>query len=527
MIEIKEPTHVEDTGSPRSGFSKIYQIHKYFGRKPWKPIADLIKQNTNEGDHVLDIFVGSGVTALESIAINRNFTGIDLNPIAIFIAKNTINSNFDEKEFTREYKKLKEKLNPFFEELYSTEECCEYCESNMKIIHINVGPNYEGREEGYFYCPKCGRRKSNKRRTLTEKELEDFNKEYPIDKWIPKNDFPDNFYKDRFSYKGVDKIVDMFTDRNLYGLSELLHTIKNMDFKYENLFLIAFSNTLLHASILKGEDVRPLGVNNYWIPDDYMEENVWLRFKERVDKVIKSKRKLKDKLNNLSSFNKGVGNHSFKNTSSTSLDLDSNTIDYIITDPPYGDGIQYSELSKVWNAWLQFEYEIDNEIIVNPEQNKGKDDFINLLKKSIKEGARVLKDNKKFTLCFHNKKFSIWKDVLDIFKENDLVLEKITIVDQLGNSYNNNWAKFSPKNDLYLTFIKQEFKGYTHSEPYDLKNLIKKIMKKNKDSSCTQIYDKLVSTMIWEIFYNDYQIDLSDLSIKKANKMMQEIEEEI
>jgi len=83
----------------------------------------------------------------------------------------------------------------------------------------------------------------------------------------------------------------------------------------------------------------------------------------------------------------------------------------------------------------------------------------------------------------------------------------VTIVDQLGNSYNNNWAKFSPKNDLYLTFINKEFNGYTHNESFELKNLVRKIVKEY-DGGCTQIYDILVSTIIWETYYNKYQLDL-------------------
>ena len=55
------------------------------------------------------------------------------------------------------------------------------------------------------------------------------------------------------------------------------------------LLLLAFTNTVLHVSKLKGENVRPLGVNNYWIPDDHIEENVWFRYVERVKLVCDAK----------------------------------------------------------------------------------------------------------------------------------------------------------------------------------------------------------------------------------------------
>ena len=32
-----------------------------------------------------------------------------------------------------------------------------------------------------------------------------------------------------------------------------------------------------------------------------------------------------------------------------------NSIDYIFTDPPYADKVQYGELNFVWEAWLDFD----------------------------------------------------------------------------------------------------------------------------------------------------------------------------
>lgn len=47
--------------------------------KPIDLIDRIIKASSNEGDIVMDMFVGSGTTALSSINLNRNFIGNDLN----------------------------------------------------------------------------------------------------------------------------------------------------------------------------------------------------------------------------------------------------------------------------------------------------------------------------------------------------------------------------------------------------------------------------------------------------------------
>jgi hypothetical protein len=47
----------------------------------------LISVFSTEGDTVCDIFCGSGTTLVESSLLNRNAIGIELNPLAVLIAK--------------------------------------------------------------------------------------------------------------------------------------------------------------------------------------------------------------------------------------------------------------------------------------------------------------------------------------------------------------------------------------------------------------------------------------------------------
>ena len=54
-----------------------------------------------------------------------------------------------------------------------------------------------------------------------------------------------------------------------------------------------------------------------------------------------------------------------------SVCIPANSIDYIFTDPPYADKVQYGELNFVWEAWLGFDTSWhDEEIIVNEVRGK-------------------------------------------------------------------------------------------------------------------------------------------------------------
>ena len=68
---------------------------KYRGN--WSPYIprNIILRYSNEGDVVLDQFVGGGTTAVEAKLTYRNFIGIDINPSAVELTKQKCDFNFD------------------------------------------------------------------------------------------------------------------------------------------------------------------------------------------------------------------------------------------------------------------------------------------------------------------------------------------------------------------------------------------------------------------------------------------------
>lgn len=58
--------------------------------KPVEMIENIIRHSSNEGDTVLDCFLGSGTTAIAAINTNRNFIGIEREPEYVAIARQRI-----------------------------------------------------------------------------------------------------------------------------------------------------------------------------------------------------------------------------------------------------------------------------------------------------------------------------------------------------------------------------------------------------------------------------------------------------
>jgi tRNA G10 N-methylase Trm11 len=83
------------------------------------------------------------------------------------------------------------------------------------------------------------------------------------------------------------------------------------------------------------------------------------------------------------------------------LPLPDESVDLIVTDPPFADEIQYFELSYMTAAWLGIHMPFNGEIVVNENQGKTFDTYCRLLLESFSELYRVLKRNHRAVIMLH------------------------------------------------------------------------------------------------------------------------------
>jgi hypothetical protein len=67
--------------------------------------------------------------------------------------------------------------------------------------------------------------------------------------------------------------------------------------------------------------------------------------------------------------------------SGISLSLPSDSIDYIFTDPPFGENLQYSELNWLMEVFLRVKPQIRTEAVINAAQRKGLSEYQQLMEK--------------------------------------------------------------------------------------------------------------------------------------------------
>lgn len=166
---------VEETRPP------MYKGLKYWGKKPHNIWSKYIETYCAPGDIVLDLFAGSGVSALEAVQLGRRAIAIDLNPITNFVVEFMV-SNIDSEMFSTAAKKIISDATSYIKGLDQFFTECKSC-NNASLV-INYKWEADSIYEVAYYCEKC------ESAELKEPNHDDRNKaklgnEIEITNWFP------------------------------------------------------------------------------------------------------------------------------------------------------------------------------------------------------------------------------------------------------------------------------------------------------------------------------------------------------
>jgi 16S rRNA G966 N2-methylase RsmD len=192
--------------------------------------------------------------------------------------------------------------------------------------------------------------------------------------------------------------------------------------------------------------------------------------------------------------------------------IKNNSIDYIFTDPPYGQSISYFGLSMFWNAWLNKKVNYKNEIIYDQYRDKKYEDYEERIKKVFAEIYRVLKFDKYLSLTFHNRDIRIWEIIIKNLKLIGFKLENICYQEQAVASGTQGLNKKNTfKGDFVYNFIKKKIVKNINIRPKKIQNVEEKIVKKinqllrnnNNRLSPDKLYEKIIPYIVNNNFYKD------------------------
>lgn len=386
------------TGRLTSSFTPMYSMHKYWSRKSSEIVSEYLKKYSKPEDIVLDPFSGSGVTIIEAIKLGRKAIGIDINPVANFITKVTLEPvNLSQLKWA--YRDIEAFCLETLSNLFSTRcpLCGEFGDIDFVVKHFD-----ESRQIGYR-C-RCSNQRLFKQPDQFDKQQEEKIQKLDVPHWYPSSVLIHSSRKEKYKY-----VHELFTKRNLIALSSILHYVdKISNERVKNVLKLAFSASLANASRLKPLSKQKNGrptlqegwtAVRFYTPPDWLEVNPILVFKKYFERAYEGKKESNAKLKDVrfgSTFEELKEGKANVVLFQGSCDLVARnmlpreSVNHILTDPPFGDAIQYLDLSTFWGAWLKFEFDYDHEIVINSHE-KTRKIYEDRMLSTFQEMRRVLK----------------------------------------------------------------------------------------------------------------------------------------
>ncbi len=236
-------------------------------------------------------------------------------------------------------------------------------------------------------------------------------------------------------HEGISYVHHFYTRRNLRAVSALWAKIESAPPEVRDalrLLVLSYNathSTLMARVVVKGGDRGFVLTGSQsgvlYVSSLPVEKNVFLGTRRKIQTFTRA-------------FELVHGSRSVVsvcNASSTQLDLQDDSVDYVFTDPPFGDYIPYAEVNQVNEAWLGRLTDRSQEAIVSASQNKGVPEYEDLLESVFRETQRVTKDDGVATVVFHSSKASIWKAIANVLRKTGFDVVTTNILDKTQKSF--------------------------------------------------------------------------------------------
>lgn len=128
-------------------------------------------------------------------------------------------------------------------------------------------------------------------------------------------------------------------------------------------------------------------------------------------------------------------------------------IDYIFTDPPFGENIYYADLNFLVESWHGVRTDEMTEAIVDRARGKLLNEYQAIMRQCFEEYARVLKPGRWITIVFSNSKNAIWHAIQEALGSAGFVVADVRTLDKQQGSFKQ-VTSTAVKQDLVISAYK-------------------------------------------------------------------------
>lgn len=156
------------------------------------------------------------------------------------------------------------------------------------------------------------------------------------------------------------------------------------------------------------------------------------------------------------SFRSRIGNAVVSSGTAAALPMPDSSVDYVFTDPPFGENIYYADLNLLVEAWHGVTTDAKPEAIIDRFKNKALPEYQHLMQRCFAEYHRVLKPGRWMTVVFSNSKASVWNAIQVALQQAGFVVAEVTALDKVQGSYRQVTSTTAVKQDLVISAYKPD-----------------------------------------------------------------------
>lgn len=275
----------------------------------------------------------------------------------------------------------------------------------------------------------------------------------PIPKELPVDQFPDCQMTrvGRMKTTSSTAVHFMFLPRAAQAMALLWHKAQaTSEPRTRSMLLFMVEQAIWGMSILARYTPTHFSQVNqylsgvYYVASQHSECSPWYILDGKLDRLIKAFRK----------YLARPATAAVNTGTAARLPLADNSIDYIFTDPPFGENIYYSDLNFLVESWHGVKTDANPEAIVDRVRQKGIPEYQHLMYSCFAEYYRVLKPGRWMTVVFSNSKAAVWNTIQVALQQTGFVVAEVTALDKKQGSFQQVMSPNTVKQDLVISVYK-------------------------------------------------------------------------